>query len=86
MTLSKRLILQQGILLKFGSVLEHIITSSNFKNANIKYDITMPSMIPRREIDISLAHKLLNWRPKVSISDGIERTVDWYHKVLDKKR
>ena len=28
--------------------------------------------------DISKAERLLNWKPKVSLSDGIKKTVQWY--------
>ena len=37
-------------------------------------------MIPKRMIDISLAKKQLGFNPKVSLEDGIQRTVDWYRE------
>ena len=35
-------------------------------------------MIPKRMIDISLAKEKLGFEPKVSLKDGIKRTVEWY--------
>lgn len=30
--------------------------------------------------DINKAYKLLNWEPKISIEEGIKRTIDWYNE------
>ena len=39
----------------------------------------LPQDDPRRRCpDISLAKKLLNWEPKVSIDVGIARTIEWF--------
>ncbi len=36
----------------------------------------------KRQPDISLAKKLLNWEPKVSRSEGLEITLDYFKKVV----
>ena len=66
-------------------VLKEILSASNYKDAPLKYDKTKPTMIPKRLIDISLAKSILNWSPKVSMSDGLNKTVDWYKKTYDSK-
>ncbi len=33
--------------------------------------------------DISLANKILNWHPKVNISEGLNYTIEWYSKILN---
>ncbi len=33
-----------------------------------------------RRPDISKAKKLLNWKPKVSLEEGLERTINWFRK------
>jgi nucleoside-diphosphate-sugar epimerase len=38
----------------------------------------MPSMIPKRMIDITRANELLGFTPRTNISDGIEKTVRWF--------
>lgn len=37
----------------------------------------------RRQPDISLANKLLNWSPSVSLSDGLDRTIEYFKAVLN---
>ena len=34
----------------------------------------------QRRPDISLARKELGWEPKISLEDGISRTMDWFAK------
>lgn len=34
----------------------------------------------RRAPDISRARKLLNWEPRVSLTQGLEKTIAWYRK------
>ncbi len=59
-------------------VLGHILKVSCFEKAEVLYDGSMPSMIPRRMIDIEKAIQLLGFTPRVGIEEGIEKTVKWY--------
>jgi len=37
-----------------------------------------------RKPDISRAKQLLNWEPKVSLREGLKKTIDWFRiKVLE---
>lgn len=36
----------------------------------------------RRCPDISLARQLLNWEPKIDLSEGLSRTAEWFKKVV----
>ena len=38
----------------------------------------------RRQPDISLARATLGWSPKVSLEDGLERTVQWFREKMSK--
>jgi UDP-glucuronate decarboxylase len=41
----------------------------------------------RRRPDISLARKHLDWQPKISLRDGLEKTIDWFRSIqLDNYR
>ena len=31
--------------------------------------------------DNSLAHDILNWEPKVSLNEGLEKTIEWYKSI-----
>jgi len=43
----------------------------------------LPADDPRqRRPNISLAEKLLDWKPKVAVSDGLQPTIDYYRKQL----
>ena len=59
-------------------VLGHILKASCYESAEVHYDESMPSMIPKRMIDIQKANELLGFAPRVGIEEGIERTVQWY--------
>ena len=48
------------------------------KSLNIEYDLTKPSIKTIVCLDCSKAKKRLGWEPRVSIDDGIKRTIDWY--------
>ena len=41
-------------------------------------------MILRRLPDIGIAKKVLDWEPKISRSEGIKNTVEYYNKLLNK--
>jgi len=66
-------------------VLKEILIAADYQDAPVKYDASKPTMIPKRMIDISLANELLSWSPKVSLKEGIQRTVDWYRETYTDK-
>ena len=39
----------------------------------------------RRRPDISLAKKVLDWEPKVSLKQGLAKTIDYFRKELSRK-
>lgn len=44
----------------------------------------LPSDDPhKRKPDISLAEKELKWKPKVSLEEGLQKTIDYFKKVLE---
>jgi len=44
---------------------------------DIKYDSSKPDGTPKKLLDVSRLMKL-NWKPSVSLKDGIRRALDWY--------
>jgi nucleoside-diphosphate-sugar epimerase len=47
----------------------------------IKFDPAGPVGVLSRALDISRARTLLGWEPRVSLSEGLSRTIDWYVKT-----
>ena len=69
-----------GIPVTIRDVLAQILKSADYDDADVQHDSSKPTMIPKRMIDISLAKEKLGFEPKVSLQDGIKRTVEWYRE------
>ena len=50
------------------------------KQAEIVYHTKHPADMYTNQADVSKAKSLLDWEPKVSLEDGIEKLVDWYQR------
>ena len=61
-----------------GEVVAHLLKAESRENAEIKYLTDKPTMIPKRLIDISKAKQQLGFEPRISIAEGLKRTLDWY--------
>lgn len=46
-------------------------------SARIAYDISKPDGAPRKLLDVSRLHAL-GWRHRISLTEGIEHTYDWF--------
>lgn len=62
------------------------VISSLIPGLNIQYDTSKPSGEPIRVLDISLAKERLGYKPKVSLKEGIGRTIEWYRQNKDKPK
>lgn len=54
------------------------------KSIEKKYDATKPIGVRSRNADITLLRKKLNWQPKVSYREGLEKTYRWVEKQVNK--
>lgn len=59
-------------------IINHLIDIEGCIDAKVEYDITKPTMIPKRLIDNSQAKKLLNFNPQTDIKEGLMKTLNWY--------
>ena len=51
-----------------------------------KYDISKPKGVRGRSSDNSLINSKINWSPKFSLKDGLERTYSWiYNSIVNQK-
>lgn len=44
----------------------------------VEYDLSKPTAIQTRYLDISKTQEVLKWNPSVTIRDGLERTYSWF--------
>jgi GDP-L-fucose synthase len=65
-----------GVTIK--EVLSLILKLENCNNLKISFNNLMPTMIPKRLINIEKAKKILNFLPKVSLEEGLGKTISWY--------
>ena len=49
-------------------------------SARLEPDPSKPTGPYNRVADNALARKLLDWTPRVSFSDGLDRTIKWYYE------
>ena len=59
-------------------VKEKINKKIKFKRMELPMDDPM-----QRRPDIKLAKKELNWEPKISLDDGLDKTISYFKKVLE---
>jgi len=60
-----------------------LIESSIRKKAKIKYLPPHPADVPATWAKIEKAKKVLSWKPKINIEEGINRTVNWLIRNWD---
>jgi GDP-L-fucose synthase len=62
-------------------VVNIIIKAAGHVEADIVFDTSKPTTIPRRIVDTSKAKRLLGFEPAVSLEEGLRDTVEWYAKI-----
>lgn len=45
------------------------------------FDRSKPEGVMRKVMDIERCRKIFGWEPKVDVSEGLKKTVDWYRKL-----
>jgi len=48
------------------------------KNLKIRYDRNKPTLKTKLCLNIIKAKRLFGWSPKISLDEGIKKTIDWY--------
>lgn len=62
-----------------------IISNIAEKKLTKEYQPDKPQGVRGRNSDNTLCGKLLNWEPKISLEDGLERTYRWIGKQVNRK-
>ena len=63
-------------------VLAWLLDIDGHRNANIVFNTSKPSMIPKRLIDVSKAQSRLGFQAGTSMQEGLAKTVTWYRSTL----
>lgn len=61
------------------------IVSYSGKNLKIEHDLSQPTIKTSLYLDCSLAKTELGWEPKVSLDEGIKRTLAWWQENIGNK-
>jgi nucleoside-diphosphate-sugar epimerase len=66
--------------------LADLIIKISEKQITKKYDPTAPQGVRGRNADLTLVKKVLNWKPKTTLEEGLEKTYEWIEtKVREEK-
>ncbi|MDI6851138.1 MAG: NAD-dependent epimerase/dehydratase family protein [bacterium] len=65
--------------------LADIIIKISGKKITKKYDTSKPQGVRGRNADLTLMEKVLGWRPKVSLEEGLEKTYRWIEQMVKSK-
>ncbi|MCD6242341.1 NAD-dependent epimerase/dehydratase family protein [Candidatus Bathyarchaeota archaeon] len=69
---------------KIKEVAFKILEIVGHKPKQVIFDKSKPEGVKSRALDISRAKRLLGWEPKVSLEEGLKRTVEWFMKARPK--
>ena len=64
--------------------LVRIIISISGKSLSILHDISKPSIATNIFLNCSKAKVELGWEPEISLRTGLEKTINWWRKNIDK--
>lgn len=76
---SKPINLGTGREIAIADLASLIAELTGFKGA-IEWDTSQPDGQPRRQLDTSRAHTLLNWTPKIDLEEGLRQTIEWWRQ------
>lgn len=69
---------------KLKDVAKIIFDKMDF-HPKVVFDTSKPTGVVSRALDITRAKELLGWEPKVSLEEGLRKTIEWYGKTHTSK-
>jgi UDP-glucose 4-epimerase len=69
---------------KIKDVAFRILKLTDHHPKQVVFDTSKPTGVVSRALDNSRAKKLLGWSPRVSLDEGLEKTISWYRKASPK--
>ncbi len=71
----------RGKSISISDLVKKIIEISG-KDLKIEYDTSKPTIKTRVSLDCTKAKEKFDWSPKISLDEGIKKTMDWYKENL----
>ena len=59
-----------------------ILELDGFTQADVVFDASKPTMIPRRIVNAEKAARVFGWEPKTDIKTGLAKTIEWYRSQI----
>lgn len=73
-----------GVATSIGALVKKVVDISG-KDLKITYDPTKPTIKTSLCLDSTKAFEKIGWKPKVSLEEGILKTINWYKESKGKK-
>ncbi len=67
-------------------VADTILDLVGWRPKEFRFDLTKPTGVVSRALDISMARKVLGWQPRFSLREGLEKTIEWYRATHRRER
>jgi GDP-L-fucose synthase len=64
-------------------LLQTVLKADGYQDARIVFDPSKPSTVPKQVVDCSKAERLLGFKAKVGIEEGVCRTIAWYRRECE---
>ena len=64
-------------------VLQTILDVDGYSDADVRFDPSKPTMMPVRLVDTEQAERDLGFKARLSLAEGIRRTIEWYREYFN---
>lgn len=68
-----------GSSVAISDLVEKIVKASG-RNVNIRFDTSKPTIKFNLSLNTQRVRKFYGWRPKITLDEGIRKTIDWHKK------
>jgi len=62
-------------------ILQTLLELENYTDVKVVFDSSKPTMIPIRLMDVSKAERVLGFRAKTDLREGLRKTIEWFKAV-----
>tara|TARA_B100001057_G_scaffold499567_1_gene610736 strand:+ start:1120 stop:2103 length:984 start_codon:yes stop_codon:yes gene_type:complete len=73
-----------GDVITIKEIVDIIIKETKHENAELTFDETKPTTIPKRMINVSKANNELGFNSSINIKEGLQDTIKWYKQEMQK--